>query len=152
MMTNDDCVKGKTFMQGGILIWHPHLVGEGVPKRQTKDFGCVTSVVQNLYVTRGKRVKSPKFFQTSYKCRLKCHKADADRFNPVTRPTSKQATRAVMIPIFLEPIPEPVPQTKGATTGADSTLESVPAVEPTPILESAPIVEPAPKYGNPNLT
>ena len=60
------------------------------------------------------------------------------------------ASRAVMIPTFLEPIPEPVPQTKWATTGADSTLELVPVVEPTPILESAPIVELAPKYGHQN--
>ena len=60
-------------------------------------------------------------------------------------------TRAVMIPIFLEPIPEPEPWTKRATTGADSTLESVPVVEPAPILELAPIVELAPQYRHPNL-
>ena len=57
--------------------------------------------------------------------------------------------RAVMIPIFLEPIPEPAPQTKRAITGADSTLESVPVVEPAPVLESAPRVESAPEYEPP---
>ena len=58
-------------------------------------------------------------------------------------------SRAVTIPIFLEPIPEPAPQTKRAITGADSTLESVPVVEPAPVLESAPKVEPAPEYKPP---
>ena len=61
----------------------------------------------------------------------------------------KFATRAVTIPIFLEPIPEPVPHTKRAITGADSALESVPVVEPAPVLESAPRVEPAPEYEPP---
>ena len=56
-----------------------------------------------------------------------------------------------MILIFLEPIPEPEPRAKRATTGADSTLESVPAVEPAPILESAPTVELAPKSRHLNL-
>ena len=50
-----------------------------------------------------------------------------------------------MIPIFLEPITELDPQTKRAIAGADSTLESVPVVEPTPVPESAPRVELAPE-------
>ena len=56
------------------------------------------------------------------------------------------AIKAVMIPIFLEPIPEPALQTKRAITGADSTLESAPVVEPAPVLESVPRVESAPEY------
>ena len=63
----------------------------------------------------------------------------------ITRLVAKAATRAVMIPIFLEPIPESVPQSKWAGTGADSNLESVPVVEPVPVLELVPILERAPK-------
>ena len=47
----------------------------------------------------------------------------------------------------LEPEPEPESSyAKRAGTGADSTVESVPAVEPAPMLESVPNVESAPEY------